>query len=113
MEQLKTIGDAFLCVGGLPNENNSHAADVCAAALEIQQYMARVNRLREKMRLPQWELRIGLHAGPVMAGVIGRQKFSFNIWGDSVNIAARMESNGETGRIAISENTYQRVKHRF
>jgi len=113
LEKLKTIGDAYMCAGGLPGENRTHPVDACRAAIEIQEYMARVNRQREKMRLPPWELRIGLHTGPVMAGVVGRKKFAYDIWGDAVNVAALMESNGEAGRVAISESTYHRVKDRF
>ncbi len=112
-EKLKTIGDAYMCAGGLPGENRTHPADACRAALEIQEYMARVNRQREKMRLPPWELRIGLHTGPVMAGVVGRKKFTYDIWGDAVNVASLRETNGEAGRIAISESTYHRVKDEF
>lgn len=113
LEKLKTIGDAYMCAGGLPTENRTHPVDACQAALEIQHFMERVNRQREKMRLPRWELRIGLHTGPVMAGVVGKKKFTYDIWGDAVNIAARMESNGEAGRVAISENTYHHVKDHF
>ena len=113
LEKLKTIGDAYMCAGGLPEENRTHPADACRAALEIQEFMTRANRQREKMRLPPWELRIGLHTGPVMAGIVGKKKFTYDIWGDAVNIAARMESNGEAGRIAISESTHHRVKDAF
>ena len=113
LEKLKTIGDAYMCAGGLPEENRTHPVDACRAALEIQEFMARANKQREKMRLPQWELRIGLHTGSVMAGVVGRKKFTYDIWGDAVNVAARMESNGVAGRIALSESTYHRVKDQF
>jgi adenylate cyclase len=113
LEKLKTIGDAYMCAGGLPEENRTHPVDACRAALEIQEFMARSNRQREKMRMLPWELRIGLHTGPVMAGVVGRKKFTYDIWGDAVNVAARMESSGEAGRIAISESTYHRVKDQF
>lgn len=113
LEKLKTIGDAYMCAGGLPEENRSHPADACRAALEIQDFMARTNRQREKMRMPPWALRIGIHTGPVMAGVVGKQKFTYDIWGDAVNVAARIESNGEAGRIALSESTYHRVKEQF
>jgi len=102
-----------MCAGGLPEENRSHPVDACHAALEIQEFMTRTNRQREKMRLQPWELRIGLHTGPVMAGVVGRKKFTYDIWGDAVNVAARMESSGEAGRIALSESTYNRVKDHF
>ena len=113
LEKLKTIGDAYMCAGGLPEENRTHPVDACLAALEIQEFMARVNRQREKMRMPPWELRIGLHTGPVMAGVVGKKKFTYDIWGDAVNVAARMESSGEAGRISLSESIYQRVKDQF
>lgn len=113
LEKLKTIGDAYMCAGGLPEENRSHPVDACRAALDIQAFMARVNAQREKMRLAPWGLRIGIHTGPVMAGVVGKKKFTYDIWGDAVNIAARMESSGEAGRIALSESTYHRVKDQF
>ena len=113
LEKLKTIGDAYMCAGGLPEENRSHPVDACLAAIEIQDFMARINRQRETMRLPPWQLRIGIHTGPVMAGVVGRWKFTYDIWGDAVNVAALMESNGEAGRITLSESTYHRVKDIF
>lgn len=113
LEKLKTIGDAYMCAGGLPEENRNHPVDACRAAIEIQEFMARSNKQREKMRLRPWELRIGLHTGPVMAGVVGRKKFTYDIWGDAVNVAARTESNGEAGRITLSESTYHHIKDRF
>ena len=113
MEKLKTIGDAYMCVGGLPEANRTHPVDGCLAALAIQEYMVRTNRQREKLRLPRWDLRVGLHTGPVIAGVVGQRKFIYDIWGDAVNIAARMESSGLVGRINLSEATYQRVKGLF
>lgn len=113
LEKIKTIGDAYMCAGGLPDENRSHPLDACRAALEIQEYMIGVNRQRARMRMQPWEVRIGLHTGPVMAGVVGRKKFTYDIWGDAVNVAARMESSGEAGRITISESTYHRVKDQF
>jgi len=113
LEKLKTIGDAYMCAGGLPEQSRTHAVDTCLAALEIQNFMARANAERKKSRLPPWELRIGIHTGPVMAGVVGKTKFTYDIWGDAVNIAALMESNGEAGRVALSESTYHRVKDMF
>lgn len=113
LEMLKTIGDSYMCVGGLPEMNRTHAVDACLAALEMQAYMARANQQREKMRLPRWELRIGLHTGPVMAGVVGRRKFSYDVWGDAVNVAARMTSAGEPGRVNVSDSVFQRVKGLF
>ena len=113
LEMLKTIGDSYMCVGGVPDANRTHVVDACLAALEMQAYMASANRQREKMRLPRWELRVGLHAGPVMAGVVGRRKFSFDVWGDAVNVAARMVSAGEAGKINVSDSVFNRAKGLF
>ena len=113
LEMLKTIGDAYMCVGGLPELNRSHPVDATLAALEILDYMERMNRQRERLRLPRWELRIGIHTGPVMAGVVGRRKFIYDVWGDAVNVAARMEAAGGAGRVNVSESTCHRVKSLF
>jgi hypothetical protein len=113
LEKLKTIGDAYMCAGGLPEPNRTHPVEVCLAALEIQAYMARMNTLRDKMRLPPWELRIGIHTGSVMAGVVGKRKFTYDIWGDAVNVAALMEANGVPGQINLSESTYHRINTFF
>jgi class 3 adenylate cyclase len=113
LEKIKTIGDAYMCAGGLPGPNRTHPVDACLAALEIQGYMARMNRLRDKMRLPRWGLRIGIHTGSVMAGVVGKRKFTYDIWGDAVNVAALMEANGVPGQINLSGSTYHRVKNFF
>jgi adenylate cyclase len=113
LEKIKTIGDAYLCAGGLPEPNRTHPFDACLAALEIQSYMERINAMRDKMRLPPWELRIGIHTGSVMAGVVGKRKFTYDIWGDAVNVAALMEANGVPGRINLSESTHHRVRDVF
>lgn len=113
LEKLKTIGDAYMFVGGLPEENSTHPKDACAASLEIQDFMARENHRRARLNLPAWEVRIGLHTGAVMAGVVGRRKFAYDIWGDAVNVAARVESAGEAGRVNISDRTQQHVKDHF
>lgn len=113
LEMLKTIGDCYMCVGGLPEPNRSHPLNACLAALEMQDYMAKLNRRREKMRLQHWELRIGIHTGPVMAGVVGRRKFIYDVWGDAVNIASCMEAAGAGGRINVSEAVQARVKSLF
>lgn len=113
LEKLKTIGDAYMCAGGLPEENRTHPDDVCRAALEIHEFMHRTNTQREKMHLEPWHLRIGIHTGSVMAGVVGRDKFTYDIWGDAVNVASRIESTGEAGRIALSESTYHRIKDQY
>ena len=113
LEKLKTIGDAYMCVGGVPEANRTHPIDACFAALEIQDYIERTNCQREKLRLAPWRLRLGIHTAPVMAGVVGTKKFTYDIWGDAVNIAALMESAGSPGKINVSESTYHRVKDLF
>lgn len=113
LEKLKTVGDAYIAVGGLPEPNRSHALDAVAAALQIQDQMGRVNRQRERLRLPLWEVRIGVNTGPVIAGVVGRHKFTYDIWGNAVNVAERMEAMGAPGRVNVSEQTWQHVQHRF
>jgi len=109
IEKIKTIGDSYMCAGGMPLENDSHPIDVVAAALEIQEFMRRQKEEREAC----FELRLGIHTGPVVAGIVGSKKFAYDIWGDTVNVASRMESCGEVGKVNISGSTYQLVKDRF
>ena len=113
LEKLKTIGDSYMCVSGLLAETRGHAIRVCLASLEIQNYMKRMNEKREKMRMPRWDMRIGIHSGPVIAGVVGARKFTYDIWGDTVNTASLLEQNGEAGRVNISATTYQHVNEMF
>ena len=113
LEKIKTIGDAYMCVGGIPSENTTNAIDAIVAAEEIQHWMAKWNSNRNRKSLSNWNVRIGVHTGKLIAGVIGKKKFAFDIWGDAVNIAARMEQNSEAGRINISETTYGLVKDRI
>ena len=113
LEKLKTIGDAYMCASGLPKKSQTHAIDACAAALDIRDHMGRVNDARDKMGLPRWEIRIGLHTGGVIAGVVGKSKFEYDIWGDAVNVAALMEANAEPGQIILSDNTLGHVGDRF
>jgi len=107
IEKIKTVGDAYMAVSGLPISNPNHAADVVAAAIEIRDFM--VQRKKE-MGKATFSIRIGINSGEVVAGIVGVRKFSYDIWGDTVNIAARMEQNSEEGKINISESTYQLVK---
>ncbi len=109
IEKIKTIGDSYMCVGGLPVPNASHASDVVMAALEIQNYMAG----QKNNHVEIFEIRIGIHTGPVVAGIVGVKKFAYDIWGDTVNIASRMESSGEAGKVNISNSTYLKVKDQF
>jgi adenylate cyclase len=110
IEKIKTIGDAYMCAGGLPIANTTNPLDVVRAGIEMQAYMAKHKEKRIQQGLPFFEIRLGIHTGPVMAGIIGEKKFAYDIWGDTVNIAARMESSGEPGKVNISGDTYQLVK---
>ncbi|MBS3912864.1 MAG: adenylate/guanylate cyclase domain-containing protein [Bacteroidetes bacterium] len=113
VEKIKTIGDAYMAAGGVPTTNTSHASDVVNAALAIQQYMHEHKIRREEDGKLYFEIRIGVHSGPVVAGIVGVKKFSYDIWGDTVNIANRMESSGEAGKVNISGTTYEMVKDEF
>lgn len=109
IEKIKTIGDAYMCAGGIPEKNRTNPVEVVLAALEVQDYMKEL----KKKNADIWDVRIGIHTGPVIAGVIGHKKFSYDIWGDTVNTASRMESSGEAGKINISGQTYEMVKDFF
>lgn len=113
LEKIKTIGDAYMCAGGLPLRNNSNPVDAVLAGLEIQHYMAEVNQENINRGEPLWELRIGVHTGPVVAGVVGKKKFAYDIWGDTVNIAARMQERGEIQKVNISGDTFECIKDWF
>lgn len=113
LEKIKTIGDAYMCAGGLPLRNKSNPFDAVLAGLEIQNYMNKLNDSKIINNLSIWELRIGIHTGSVVAGVVGRKKFAYDIWGESVNIASRMEHSGHVGMVNISGTTYEFVKDFF
>lgn len=113
LEKIKTIGDGYMAAGGLPTPNETHAVDCVLAALEFKAYMEAEQNRRKALGLPVWLLRIGIHSGPLIAGVIGQGKFAYDVWGDTVNTASRMESSGEPGRINISRDTYELVKAVF
>lgn len=102
MEKLKTIGDAYMCAGGLPEPNRTHCVDACLAALEMRTFMKTVRELKLRMGVEFWDMRIGIHVGPVQAGVVGAFKFTYDIWGDTVNTASRVESAALPGQINVT-----------
>jgi class 3 adenylate cyclase len=109
LEKIKTIGDSYMVAGGLPLPRADHAEAIAAMALDMQQEIAKF----QTEYADQFHMRIGIHTGPVVAGVIGHKKFTYDMWGDTVNIASRMELHGVAGRIQVTETTYQRLQDGF
>ena len=105
LEKIKTIGDGYLAASGLPTETGDHAYRACLAALEIRNEMANRNAERRKLLLPEWPVRIGIHSGAVIAGIVGASRMTYDVWGDGVNLASRLQDNCEAGQINISEST--------
>lgn len=113
LEKIKTIGDAYMCAGGIPGANDSNPIDIVKAALEIRDFMKVLGEEKKRQGKESWELRIGIHTGPLIAGVVGKNKFAYDIWGDAVNIASRMESSGVPGEINISGETQKLIIEYF
>jgi class 3 adenylate cyclase len=113
IEKIKTIGDAYMCAGGIPEKNRTNPVEVILAALEMKGYMKKLKETSVLEGMKYWDIRIGIHTGTVIAGVVGQKKLSYDIWGDTVNTASRMESSGEAGKINISGTTYEFVKDFF
>ena len=116
IEKIKTIGDSYMCASGLPVKKNSHSVDCCLAALKILYSMEETKKpgnIVDNIDLNNWSIRIGIHTGSCISGVVGVKKHRFDIWGDSVNIASRMQMSGVPGKINISESTYKEVKDFF
>ncbi len=112
LEKIKTIGDSYMCVGGLHYHKEDHALKMVLAALEITEFVCDCKKQNSKNKIC-FDMRIGINTGPVVAGVVGIKKFAYDIWGDAVNIASRMEFNSEPGKINVSENTYELIKDSF
>lgn len=110
IEKIKTIGDAYMCASGLHSPHISSPVAIIRAALEMQSFMAARKKELDARNRPAFEMRVGIHTGPVVAGIVGVKKFQYDIWGDTVNTASRMESSGEVGQVNISGATYELVK---
>jgi class 3 adenylate cyclase/FixJ family two-component response regulator len=113
MEKIKTIGDAYMCACGLPLADNENAIKSVKAALDMQQFIKEFGAANKIQNLPVFEIRIGIHTGPLVAGVVGLKKFAYDIWGDAVNLASQMEQHSEPGKVNISGETYSLVKNYF
>lgn len=113
LEKLKTIGDSYMCASGIPKPRSTHAFDAVLAALEILQFMELRKKHKAYENTPYWDIRIGIHSGSLLAGVIGKKKFAYDVWGDTVNTASRMESSGIPGNVNISQTTFELVKDFF
>ncbi|WP_306640782.1 adenylate/guanylate cyclase domain-containing protein [Sanyastnella coralliicola] len=113
VEKIKTIGDAYMCATGIPREDPLHAENLVRFAFGMLESMKKLNQRNREKGLPECDIRIGIHSGPLIAGVVGERKFAYDIWGDTVNTAARMESSGEPARINISASTFELVKEHF
>lgn len=113
LEKLKTIGDSYMCAAGIPDPVSDHAERACRAASEFLQVISAKKAAAQAAGKPYWDIRIGLHTGPLVAGIIGHHKFAYDIWGDTVNIASRMESAGEIGRINLSATTAKSIGSQF
>jgi len=113
LEKIKTIGDGYMCAGGVPVANETNPTDAIHAAIEMQKFMQQRFEEKTKAGIPYWNMRIGIHTGHVIAGVVGTKKFAYDIWGDTVNIASRMEASCDNGKINISASTHELVNGSF
>ena len=110
---VRMVGDGCLCVAGVPEKTRTHASDMCLAALHIQYVNREKNIQRQRLRLKPWQLRIGINTGSVMAGVVGTKRYTYDIWGTTINAAARLEQACEPDRINISASTFHHIGELF
>ncbi|MCB0447800.1 MAG: adenylate/guanylate cyclase domain-containing protein, partial [Gelidibacter sp.] len=110
IEKIKTIGDAYMAAGGLPIHSDDSVKRTVLAALEMQAFISELGKEKQSKGEHTFEMRVGIHTGSVVAGIVGVKKFQYDIWGDTVNTASRMESHGEIGKVNISQNTYNYIK---
>ncbi len=113
IEKIKTIGDAYMCCSGLSGKHPKATEDMVKAAMDMQEFLYDYKADRQSKSLPFFEARIGIHSGPVVSGVVGNKKFAYDVWGDTVNVASRMETNGDIGKVNISYDTYNKVRQKF
>ena len=113
MEKIKTIGDAYMCACGLPVADNENAVKAVRAAIEMQEFVNNFSQSPANGNLPVFKIRIGIHTGPLVAGVVGLRKFAYDIWGDTVNLASQMEQHSEPGKINVSSFTHEKIMDQF
>lgn len=111
LEKIKTIGDCYMCVGGVPQTNKSHPFDAVIAALKMQKFVEEQAIKCQDDGRPVWRIRIGIHTGPLAGGVIGKKRFAYDIWGDTVNLASRMETASDPGMVNVSQATHEYIKN--
>jgi class 3 adenylate cyclase len=113
VEKIKTIGDSYMLASGLPQEDPNNPFEIVKAAIDIQNFVSKSKVDRKKKNLPFFDARVGVHTGPLVAGVVGHKKFAYDIWGDTVNVASRLETNCEPGRVNISASTHEIIKNKY
>ncbi len=112
LEKIKTIGDAYMCAGGIPEPQEGHCFASVQAGLDMLAFIAAANERQAGTGMPVWQARVGIHTGEVVAGVVGERKFAYDIWGDTVNTASRIQSNGQEGQVNVSAPIYEEIKDR-